>query len=69
MESRPVSLLLDGTVISDAIAGSITGGWYPENLQWHREAHVKLEQGVHSLRLESDNWFPHIARLALARVY
>ena len=69
MEPRPVSLSLDGTFISNAIAGSTTGGWYSENLQWHREARIKLAQGVHSLRLDSDNWFPHISRLALARAF
>jgi hypothetical protein len=63
---RPLKLLVDGTVINPSAAGSDTGGFYPQNQRWEAAAQVRLVQGEHTLRIESQSVFPHIDRILLS---
>jgi hypothetical protein len=63
---RWTKLLVDGTVVNGSAAGSTTGGFYPENQRWEPAALVKLKQGEHTMRIESESVFPHIDRILLS---
>jgi len=63
---RPVMLLIDGAVVNRAATGSVTGGFYPENQRWEPAELVKLTQGEHTLRIQSESVFPHIDRILLS---
>ncbi len=64
-ESRPLALTLDGRKLTTDAAGKVTGSWDPDTQRWSIEAVVPLASGKHVLRLERDQPFPHVDKLAL----
>ncbi|HUY92518.1 MAG TPA: DUF1553 domain-containing protein [Pirellulales bacterium] len=64
-DSRPVKLFVDGALVKPDAANQRTGSWNPDTQTWFVEAWVTLAAGVHTLRLERREPFPHLDRLAL----
>jgi len=64
---RPVMLSVDNALLSRTAAGGVTGGFLPANQRQEPVAVVRLEQGKHTLRLESHAVFPHIDGILLSR--
>lgn len=62
-ESRPCKVLVNGQVVSDAVATDVTGGWDPEQQQWFVESFCTLQVGKNTIRIERDGPFPHIDKL------
>jgi len=62
---RPVRLLADKQLITDHAAQGETGGFLPEHQKWQSVAIVSLVRGKHTLRIESENVFPHIDQIRL----
>jgi hypothetical protein len=63
--SRPVKLLVNGTMVKTNVAGQVTGSWGPETQTWFVESFVSLNAGRNVLRLEQPQFFPHIDKLLL----
>ncbi len=61
-EPRPGLLKIDGIVLREDAMAQVTGGWQPEHQRWITEATSRLEQGRHTLRLESQPMMVHIDR-------
>jgi hypothetical protein len=69
VESRPVSLLIDGTVALSAALLQTTTGWMPADQVWHRQISLSLAVGTHTISLrQAEGYFPHVRRLALLPV-
>lgn len=62
-ESRPMRLLINGKKVSDAVCGTVTGGWYPENQRWEPQATFALKVGKNVLRIEQDSNIPHLDKI------
>lgn len=66
--ARPGQVLLDGkVVVQDAIAKT-TGGWQPENQQWHDEGSFEMASGKRVLRLQSEPMMSHLDKVRLLPV-
>jgi cytochrome c553 len=64
-EARPMKLIVNDIVVSDNIAGSVTGGWKPDAQRWEPQMIVALAAGVNRVRLERGGAAPHLHRLML----
>jgi hypothetical protein len=63
-ESRPLTVRLNGEVVSTTGATDSTGGWGPQNQMWQPVALVEM-RGSNVIRLESASPFPHVDKLGL----
>ncbi|CAH1091333.1 hypothetical protein [Candidatus Nitrotoga sp. 1052] len=66
--SRPVKVILNGTVISDQALNGTTGNWLNSNLRWVEIGKVVLKEGSNTVRLERSDVFPHIHDLRFVPV-
>ncbi|MEY4672569.1 MAG: Xanthan lyase precursor [Planctomycetota bacterium] len=64
-DSRPMRLLLDGTVVAENALGGTTGGWKPDHQRWRTVATLDLRGPRHLLRLERKDAVPHLDQFAL----
>jgi hypothetical protein len=64
-DTRPVQVLLNGTLLASNAAGRVTGGFFPEQQQWHAEGVFRLQAGKNVVRLERSSFFPHVDKLLL----
>ena len=67
-ESRPVHLSLNDKLVRPDAAGSVTGGWGPDKQKWEPQGHLLLSPGKNTLKIESENAFPHFDKLLLVKV-
>ncbi|WP_417388697.1 DUF1553 domain-containing protein [Gimesia sp.] len=65
--ARPVQLLINGDLVNDSAAGEVTGSWFPKSQQWKVEGIYQFKAGRNRVRLESQNVFPHIDKLLIAK--
>jgi hypothetical protein len=65
-DARPVQVLVNGTLLASSAAGRVTGGFFPDQQQWHAEGVFRLQAGKNVVRLERASYFPHIDKLLLA---
>lgn len=63
--SRPVRLLVDGELVTDALCASETGAFTPDGMTW-TTIRFELGAGDHVIRLEREVDFPHLDRLSIA---
>ena len=63
--ARPGRVLLDGQVAFANAISQVTGGWQPENQQWHHEGVLELTAGKRVLRIESEPMMSHLDRIRL----
>ena len=64
-ESRPVSLFLNGELLTENAAAGKTGGFGGDDARWMVECIVDLKKGTNTLRLERSGGTPHFDKLAL----
>lgn len=64
-DSRPLKLLVNGKLVEAAVAGQVTGSWYPDGQKWYPAGQFDLQKGLNTIRLDSDKVHPHVDRLAL----
>ncbi len=60
--ARPVGLFLDGEQVGICCRGT-TGSWNSSKSDWEEACRVHVPKGSHTVRLYSDNVFPHIVAL------
>lgn len=65
LESRPMRLLVNKTLVNANACGRVTGGWDPGSRQEESEGTVAIRRGLNKIRLESDHYCPHINRIRL----
>ncbi|HKB05577.1 MAG TPA: DUF1549 domain-containing protein, partial [Gemmataceae bacterium] len=65
LESRPVRVSVNGTVVLSDAAKGTTGGWNPEHQAWRPEGKVALDEGKNTLAIEAHGLLPHIDKLAV----
>lgn len=66
--SRPVKVVLNGTVIRSQALSETTGSWLNSNLRWSVVGQVFLKEGSNTVRLERAGVFPHIHDLRFVPV-
>ncbi|MEE3373207.1 MAG: DUF1553 domain-containing protein [Planctomycetota bacterium] len=66
-ESRPMTLSIDGVVLTDKAVSAVTGGWGFDSQRWHLETTVTLEPGRHTIRFERSGAVSHMDQWALLR--
>ena len=66
--ARPGQILIDGKVAATNALSETSGGWYPENQRWFIEGQVRLSEGPHALRIQSQPLMAHIDKLRLTKV-
>ena len=59
-ESRPLTITLNGTVITKSGLSVPTGCWEPTCQQWKDQGKVRLNEGRNLMRLETKGVFPHL---------
>lgn len=67
-KARPGRALIDGVVAVENAIAEATGGWMPENQQWHYEGQLELTVGKRVLRLESEPMMSHLDKIRLVPV-
>lgn len=65
-DPRPITLQINGTVVSTNAAGHVTGGFFPKNQQWFAEGVYALRAGKNLIRFERASYFPHIDKFLLS---
>ncbi|MBO0697333.1 MAG: DUF1553 domain-containing protein [Zavarzinella sp.] len=65
LESRPVRVSVDGTIVLPDAGKGTTGGWNPEHQAWRPEGRVALKDGKNTLAIEAHGLLPHIDKLAI----
>ena len=68
LESRPVRLLLNGTLVNMAAMVETTGCWTPECQRWVDVGTYSMPDGPVVLRLERDAAFAHIRTLRITQI-
>ena len=58
--SRPVKVILNGSLVRDQALSETTGSWLNSNLRWTEVGRVVLKEGANTVRLERRDVFPHI---------
>ena len=66
--TRPVQISINGSIVSKAGLGLITGGWSIDNLVWERQGIVSLVEGRNVLRFYRSGVFPHLRMIELRPV-
>ena len=64
-QSRPLNVIVNGKTVQTAVAGGVTGSWYPDGQRWFTAGQIDLKAGKNTLRLDSARVYPHIDQLAL----
>ena len=64
-EDRGIRVYVNGQLAMSNAASQVTGGFYPQHQKWFAEGIVVLNQGSNKLKLERENYFPHIDRFVL----
>ena len=64
-DPRAIKVIVNGKLALDDAAGKVTGGFQPQNQQWHAEGIVFLKKGLNQITFERDNFFPHIDKFLL----
>ena len=64
-DPRPITLQINGAVVSSNAAGKVTGGFFPNNQQWFAEGVFALKAGKNVIRFERASYFPHIDKFLL----
>ena len=67
-EQRPMRLLLDGAVISQAMVPEVTGGWLPAQAMWRFQRRVRIPRAGTLLTLERSGPSPHVKKVALVAI-
>lgn len=65
VDSRPLQLFVNGSLVDEMIAGQTTGSWDPDGQRWFSGGQIDLQQGTNTIRLSRDGVYPHLDRLAL----
>jgi hypothetical protein len=64
-QSRPLNVIVNGKTVQTAVAGQVTGSWYPDTQRWFTAGQVELKAGKNTLKLDSAKVYPHIDQLRL----
>jgi hypothetical protein len=64
-EPRPMTVTLNGHVVTTAACSQATGGYDPSRQLWQKAGSLQLVAGSNRLRLSRNNVFPHIDKIAL----
>ncbi len=64
-QSRPLNVIVNGKAVQTAVAGRVTGSWYPDGQRWFTAGQFDLKAGKNTLKLDSAKVYPHIDQLAL----
>ena len=64
-QSRPLNVNVNGNTVQTAVAGQVTGSWYPDTQRWFAAGQFELKAGKNTLRLDSAKVYPHIDQLRL----
>ena len=64
-DSRPMKLLVNGTLIDSEALKEKTGGYHPKSQKWVPVATLSLKSGKNLIRLEREGPIPHINALLL----
>lgn len=68
-ESRPLTLSINGKIVTLTACSEITTGWYPNDQRARRVAVIELNKGVNTLRLErTAGPFPAIDKFGFVKV-
>jgi len=62
-QSRPGKLRVNGDLINEKAAGSVTGTWYPDSQTWHPEGTFPLNAGKNVIKFSWPTPTPHIDKL------
>jgi hypothetical protein len=65
LESRPISIYVNGALALRNALGQTTGGWEIYNQQWVAAGEITTRTGANVLRLYRDGVFPHISAVRL----
>ena len=68
LEPRPGKLFLNGELIKGSAIGGTTGGWNPDDQQWHVAGRFQFVEGNNVLRFEVQNVMSHIDQIAVSKV-
>ncbi len=66
-DSRPGRIVVDGEEVNEQAIQHVTGSWTPDSQTWFRECLVELDEGIHTLRIESEPYMSHIDKLRITR--
>ncbi len=64
-DARPVKIFANGTLVISSAASKVTGGFYPQHQVWEAEGIFELKAGKNLIRIERENFVPHIDKLLL----
>ena len=64
-DSRPLNVIVNGKTVQKAVAGQVTGSWYPDTQRWFAAGQFDLAAGQNTLKLDSAKVYPHIDQLQL----
>lgn len=69
-QSRPLSLVVNGTVVSPNAFSAATGGWFPQNRMAMPLATVALVSGINTIQISCapNQAFPHVEQLMLTAI-
>ncbi len=68
-ESRPLSVHVNDTVVTNDALRETTGGWNNENRCWSLPYVVSLKEGDNFIMLRRPSVFPHLVKLQLVQIY
>ncbi len=63
LDSRPVNIELNGTLIAQGALSATTGGWCNSDAQRAPVANVQLKKGKNVLVIRRESVFPHLAKI------
>jgi len=64
-DPRPITLQINGAVVSSQAASQVTGGFFPEKQRWFAEGVFALRGGKNRIRFERASYFPHLDKFLL----
>ncbi len=67
-QARPGRIHINGELIKDDALAQATGGWYPQHQRWFREAVVVLQDGLNTIRIESEPLMSHLDQIRLIAI-
>ncbi|MBC7527133.1 MAG: DUF1549 domain-containing protein [Chthonomonadaceae bacterium] len=67
-ESRPMKLSINGKIVREDAARSVTGSWNPDGQRWESQGVFAFQQGKNTVKIERDGSIPHLDKLILISV-
>ena len=64
-EKRPVKLIVNGKVVRESTAGTVTGGFFPDAQKWEPQGVFPFVAGKNTIRIERPGDIPHFDKVLI----